>query len=156
VTLSSSRFSAVSQPSVSVLRRSLAQKRMDGKIWYFGPKTSSEHTTKWAPLGPLKPSIPRPTRRVRAHIPIKQLTTVTTSVRGCFDGRSARGVQRDRLQRVGHTFCTKRTIYHPSVFVSQKRLKIEMSGWKTARKRPVDRVTPTIDGGQPLAAWGGG
>jgi hypothetical protein len=35
----------------------VAQKRLDGKIWYFGPKTSSKHTTKWAPLGPLKPSI---------------------------------------------------------------------------------------------------
>ena len=37
---------------------------LDGKIWYFGPKTSSEHTTKWAPLGlkpSLKPSIPRST-----------------------------------------------------------------------------------------------
>jgi hypothetical protein len=66
---------------------------MDGKIWYFGPKTSSEHTTKWASLGPLKPSIPRSTRRVRAHISIEQPTTVTLSVRGCFGGRSARGVQ---------------------------------------------------------------
>ena len=66
---------------------------MDGKIWYFGPKTSSEHTTKWAPLGPLKPSIPQSTRRVRAHISIEQPTTVTLSVRGCLGGRSARGVQ---------------------------------------------------------------
>jgi len=71
----------------------VAQKRLDGKIWYFGPKTSSEHTTKWAPLGPLKPSIPRSTRRVRAHIPIEQPATVTLSVRGCLGGCSARGVQ---------------------------------------------------------------
>ena len=72
---------------------SVAQKRLDGKIWYFGPKTSSEHTTKWAQLGPLKPSIPRSTRRVRAHIPIEQATTVTLSVWGCLSGRLARGVQ---------------------------------------------------------------
>ena len=69
------------------------KKPLDGKIWYFGPKTSSEHTTKWAPLGPLKPSIPRSTRRVRAHIPIEQPTTVTLSVRGCLGGCLARGVQ---------------------------------------------------------------
>ena len=71
----------------------MAQKRVDGKIWYFGTKTSSEHTTKWAPLGPLKPSIPRSTRRVRAHIPIEQPTTATLSLRGCLGGRSTRGVQ---------------------------------------------------------------
>ena len=40
----------------------------------------------------LKPSIPRSTRRVRAHIPIEQPTTITLSVRGCLGGRSARGV----------------------------------------------------------------
>jgi hypothetical protein len=93
VTQSSSRFSAVSQPSVSLLRRFCDTKTLDGKIWYFGPKTSSEHTTKWAPLGPLKPSIPRSTRRVRAHIPIEQPTIVTLSVWGCLRGRSVRGVQ---------------------------------------------------------------
>jgi hypothetical protein len=71
----------------------VTQKRLYGKNWYFGPKTSSEHTTKWAPLGPLNPSIPRSTRRVRAHIPIEQPTTVTLSVWGCLGGRSARGVQ---------------------------------------------------------------
>jgi hypothetical protein len=70
---------------------------MDGKIWYFGPKTSSEHTTKWASLGPLKPSIQRSTRRVRAHIPIEQPTTVKLSVRGCLGGRLVRGVQGSRL-----------------------------------------------------------
>jgi hypothetical protein len=71
----------------------VAQKRLDGKIWYFGPKTSNEHTKKWAPLGPLKPPIPQSTRRVRAHIPIEQPTTVTLSEWGCLGGRSARGVQ---------------------------------------------------------------
>jgi hypothetical protein len=30
---------------------SVAQKRLDGKTWYYEPKTSSQHTTKWAPLG---------------------------------------------------------------------------------------------------------
>jgi hypothetical protein len=69
------------------------QKRMDGETWYFGPKTSNEHTTKTAPLGHLKPSIPRSTRTVRAHIPTEQTTTVTLSVRGHLDGRSARGLQ---------------------------------------------------------------
>jgi hypothetical protein len=71
---------------------SVAQKRMDGKNWYVGPKTSNEHTTKTAPLGHLKPSIPRSTRTVRAHIPTEQTTTVTLSVRGHLDGRSARSV----------------------------------------------------------------
>ena len=72
---------------------SVAQKRLDGKIWYFGPKTSSEHTTKWAPLGPLKPSIPRSTRRVSAHIPIEQPTTIILSMRGYLGVRLTRGVQ---------------------------------------------------------------
>jgi hypothetical protein len=80
VTRSPSRFSAVSHLGVSVSGVSMTQKRLDGKFWYFGPKTSKEHTTKWAPLGSLKPSIPRPTRRARAHIPIEQPTTVTLSV----------------------------------------------------------------------------
>jgi hypothetical protein len=86
--LSVSHFQAFLFPRVSV-----AQKRLDGKNRYFGPKTSREHTTKWVPLGSLKPSIPRSTRRVGAHIPIEQPTTVTLSVRGCLGGRSARGVQ---------------------------------------------------------------
>jgi hypothetical protein len=72
---------------------SVLQKRLDGKTWYFGPKTNTEHTTKWAPLGLLKPSIPRSTWRARAHIPIEQPATVTLSVRGCLGGRSARGVR---------------------------------------------------------------
>jgi hypothetical protein len=71
----------------------MAQKCREGKIWYFGPKTNSGHTTKLVPLGPLKPFIPRSTRRARAHIPIEQPTTVTLSVRGCFGGLSARGVR---------------------------------------------------------------
>ena len=69
------------------------KKRLDGKTWYFGPKTSSEHTTKWASLGLLKPSIPRSTRKDHAHIPIEQRAIVKLTVRGCLGGRSARGVQ---------------------------------------------------------------
>jgi hypothetical protein len=43
-------FSAVFQPfliqAFLFSGVSAAQKRLDIKIWYFGPKTSSEHTTK--------------------------------------------------------------------------------------------------------------
>ena len=71
---------------------SMAQKRLDGKIGFWA-HNNTEHTTKWVPLGPLKPSVPRSTRRMRAHIPIEQLTTVILSVWGYLGGRSARGVQ---------------------------------------------------------------
>ena len=93
VTRSSSRFQPFLIQAFLFLGVSVTQKRLDGKIWYFWPKTSSEHTTKWASLGTLKPSIPRSARRVRAHISIEQPTTVTLSVRDCLGGRSARGVQ---------------------------------------------------------------
>jgi hypothetical protein len=70
------------------------------KFGILDPKLAakSEHTTKWAPLGRLTPSIPRPTRRVRAHVPINQTTTVTLSVRGCLGGRLARGVQESPVE----------------------------------------------------------
>jgi hypothetical protein len=90
-----------------VRRVSVAQKRLDDENWYFGPKTSNGHTTKWAPLGPLEPSIPRYTQRVRAHILIEQPATVTLSVRGCLGGRLARGVQGSPAEVWPVTFCTK-------------------------------------------------
>ena len=93
MTRSTSRFPAVSHLGVSIFRRFCSPKTPGRQKLVFWPKNTSKHTTKWAPLGPLKPSIPQSTRRVRAHIPIEQPTTVTLSVWGCLGGRSARGVQ---------------------------------------------------------------
>jgi hypothetical protein len=45
VTRSSSRFQPFLSQAFLFSGVSVAQKRLDGKIWYFGPKTSSEHTT---------------------------------------------------------------------------------------------------------------
>ena len=93
MTRSPNHFLAVPHLGVSVLRRSYDTKTPRRQNLVFGPKTSSEHTTKRASLGPRKPSIPRPTRRMRAYTPIEQPTTITLSVRGCIGGRLARGVR---------------------------------------------------------------
>jgi hypothetical protein len=104
------------------------------KIWYVGPKTSSEHTTKWAPLGPLKPFIPRSTQRVRARILIAQPITVTLSVHGCLDGCLARG-GKGRLQRVAHTFCTKRMVHNTNTAeVRARPCQVDNDGGRDARR----------------------
>jgi hypothetical protein len=47
-----SRSLTVYHQGVSFAGVPVLQKRLNGKTWYFAPKTSSKHTRKWAPVAP--------------------------------------------------------------------------------------------------------
>jgi hypothetical protein len=93
VTRSSSRLSAVLIQAFLFSGVSWHKNAWMAKFCILGPNPARNTPQSGHRSGPVKPSIPRSTRRVRAHIAIEQPTTITLSVRGCLGGRSARGVQ---------------------------------------------------------------